>query len=312
MGGGCIAPKAAIQSPNSQPTYLPEGSPLGIIRIHVRIMQARHARPTSPAFGLRSSSRFGRLVATLKNGSLPVRPCWGAPRPSACGMTTMIGYLRVSTEEQAASGLGLEAQRETIERYADSHGWGIVWHVDEGLSAKSLDRPQLQDALTRLHVTPKRRDVHGIVVAKLDRLSRSVHDFSGILKLASTRKWAVVAIDLGVDTSTPTGKLVANVMMSVAEWEREVIGERTSAAMQAAKRQGRHMGRVSVLPEATGRRLMMLRATSTLAATADALNSEGVVTATGRRWSPNTVSKTHARLRSLRSAESSPQTGSSG
>ncbi|MCU1416791.1 MAG: recombinase [Schumannella sp.] len=167
-------------------------------------------------------------------------------------MTTMVGYLRVSTEEQANSGLGLEAQRDTIQRYADAHGWDVLWYVDEGLSAKSLARPQLQAALARLHVIPKRRDLDVIVVAKLDRLSRSVHDFSGLLKLAATRKWALVAIDLGVDTSTPTGKLIANVMMSVAEWEREVIGERTSAAMQAAKRQGRHMGRVSALRRPRG------------------------------------------------------------
>lgn len=211
-------------------------------------------------------------------------------------MTTMIGYLRVSTEEQATSGLGLQAQRDTIQRYADAHGWGVVWYVDEGLSAKSLARPQLQDALARLHVIPKRRDVDGIVVAKLDRLSRSVHDFSGILKLAATRKWAVVAIDLGVDTSTPTGKLVANVMMSVAEWEREVIGERTSAAMQAAKRAGRHMGRVSTLPPATGQRLLVLRATHTLAATAAALNTEGITTSSGATWTANNVGKAQARL----------------
>lgn len=208
----------------------------------------------------------------------------------------MIGYLRVSTEEQANSGLGLEAQRETIQRYADAHGWDVIWYVDEGLSAKSLDRPQLQAALTRLHVLPKRRDIDGIVVAKLDRLSRSVHDFSGILKLAATRKWAVVAIDLGVDTSTPTGKLVANVMMSVAEWEREVIGERTSAAMQAAKRQGRHMGRVSTLPSGTRDRLLVLRAVRTLACTATQLNAEGLVTATGAQWSANAVAKAHKRI----------------
>ncbi|MGW9629070.1 recombinase family protein [Agromyces sp. NPDC055520] len=211
-------------------------------------------------------------------------------------MTTMIGYLRVSTEEQANSGLGLDAQRDTIQRYADAHGWDVVWYVDEGLSAKSLDRPQLQAALARLRVIPKRRDVDGIVVAKLDRLSRSVHDFSGILKLAAARKWAVVAIDLGVDTSTPTGKLVANVMMSVAEWEREVIGERTSAAMQAAKRQGRHMGRVSTLPQRTGDRLLLLRATHTLAGTAAQLNTEGLTTATGAPWSPNAVAKVQRRL----------------
>lgn len=212
-------------------------------------------------------------------------------------MTTMIGYLRVSTEEQAHSGLGLAAQRDTITRYADGHGWDLIWYVDEGLSAKSLDRPQLQAALARLHVIPKRRDVDGIVVAKLDRLSRSVHDFSGILKLAAARKWAVVAIDLGVDTSTPTGKLVANVMMSVAEWEREVIGERTSVAMQAAKRQGRHMGRVSVLPQSTADRLLTLRVTHTLAWAAAQLNAEGFTTATGASWSANNVGKAQKRLK---------------
>lgn len=217
-------------------------------------------------------------------------------------MTTMLGYLRVSTEEQAHSGLGLEAQRDTIQRYADAHGWDVIWYMDEGLSAKSLDRPQLQAALTRLHVPPKRRDVDGIVVAKLDRLSRSVHDFSGILKLASARRWAVVAIDLGVDTSTPTGKLVANVMMSVAEWEREVIGERTSIAMQAAKRAGRHMGRVSTLPSATGERLMELRRTHTIAATADALNAEGLTTATGLPWSAGTVARAQQRLSAVLAA----------
>lgn len=209
-------------------------------------------------------------------------------------MTTMIGYLRVSTEEQANSGLGLDAQRDTIQRYADAHGWEVIWYEDAGLSAKSLDRPALQNALTRLH--PKRRDVDGIVVAKLDRLSRSVHDFSGLLRLANARRWSVVAIDLGVDTSTPTGRLVANVMMSVAEWEREIIGARTSAAMQAAKRQGRRFGPASALKDTTGSRLLELRRTLTLADTADALNDEGITTATGARWTQHNVAKVQKRL----------------
>ena len=123
-----------------------------------------------------------------------------------------------------------------------------------------------------------------------------MHDFSGTLKLAAARKWAVVAIDLGVDTSSPTGKLVADVMMSVAEWEREVIGERTSAAMQAAKRQGRHMGRVSALPQSTGDRLLALRATLTVAGAAAQLNAEGLTTATGAQWSANTVANVQQRL----------------
>lgn len=218
-------------------------------------------------------------------------------------MTTMIGYLRMSTEEQANSGLGLDAQRDIIQRYADTHGWDLVWYTDEGLSAKSLHRPELQAALARLHTVQKQRDVDGIVVAKLDRLSRSVHDFSGILKVSAARKWSVVAIDLGVDTSTPTGKLVANVMMSVAEWEREVIGERTSAAMQAAKRQGKHMGRVSALPHSTGYRLLTLRTTHTLAETAWQLNAEGLTTATGEAWTSNSVCKAQRRLNARQRTE---------
>lgn len=211
-------------------------------------------------------------------------------------MTTMIGYLRVSTDEQATSGLGLEAQRETIQRYADSQGWTIVWYEDAGFSAKHKNRPALQNALARLHQSPKTRDAAGIVVAKLDRLSRSVHDFSGLLLLATARKWSVVAIDLGVDTSTPTGKLVANVMMSVAEWERDIIGERTVAALQAARRRGVQLGRPSLLAPATADRLLVLRAGHTLAGTAEVLNAEGHTTATGEPWSVNTVAKAHKRL----------------
>lgn len=208
----------------------------------------------------------------------------------------MIGYLRVSTEEQASSGLGLDSQREAIKWYADAHGWDVVWYEDAGLSAKSLDRPRLQAALDRLAASAKRRDVDGMVVAKLDRLSRSVVDFAAVLDLARSRRWALVAIDLGVDTSTPSGELVANVMMSVAQWERRVIGERTSAAMQAAKRAGRHMGRVSTLPAATGARLIELRAVRSLQATADALNAEGLTTPTGKQWTENAVCKAHKRL----------------
>lgn len=210
-------------------------------------------------------------------------------------MTTMIGYLRVSTSEQADSGLGLDAQRETIQRYADAHGWDIAWYTDAGLSAKTMDRPQLQAALARLH--PKKRDVAGLVVAKLDRLSRSVPDFAGVLELARARGWSLVAIDLGVDTSTPTGELIANVMMSVAQWERRVIGERTSAALQSLKRQGVALGRPVTLPAASQQRLLELREDGlSFAATADALNAEGIPTAQAGRWHASTVGRVLERL----------------
>lgn len=86
----------------------------------------------------------------------------------------------------------------------------------------------------------------------------------------------MVAIDLGVDTSSPTGEMVANVMMAVRQCERRTIGQRTSDTMQPAKRQRRRVGRRSVLPEATATRLLKLRTSHTLAATADALNAEGL------------------------------------
>ncbi|MGN7187259.1 recombinase family protein [Microbacterium enclense] len=211
-------------------------------------------------------------------------------------MTTMIGYLRVSTDEQSASGLGLDAQRETIQRYAERHGWDIVWYEDAGFSGKDQNRPALQEALARLW--PKKRDVDGIVVAKLDRLSRSVHDFSGLLKQATARRWSVVAIDLGVDTTTAAGELVANVMMSVAQWERRVIGARTSDAMQAAKHSGKHVGRVAApLPDATAERMLALHAEGLSPnRIATALNDEGVTTAHGSRWYTSTVTAALARL----------------
>lgn len=219
-------------------------------------------------------------------------------------MTTMIGYLRVSTDEQAASGLGMEAQHEAIQRYADAHGWQIVWYVDEGKSAKNLDRPALQEALTRLH--PKKRDVDGLVVAKLDRLSRSVADFAGLLELALRRKWNLVAIDLGVDTSTAVGELVANVMAAVSQWERRIIGERTSAAMQVAQRNGVKLGRPVALPDASATRLLELKQSGlSIAKVTAQLNAEGVPAALGGQWHPSTVTKALNRL--TREAASAPR-----
>lgn len=216
----------------------------------------------------------------------------------------MIGYLRVSTEEQANSGLGIEAQREAIQRYAHQQGWTVVWYEDAGRSGANLDRPALQEALARLH--PKKRDVEGLVVAKMDRLSRSVADFARLLELAQKRRWSVVAIDLGVDTTTAAGELVANVMMSVAQWERRVIGERTSAALQTLKRQGVKLGRPVTLPPASEKRLLELRREGlSFAATADTLNAEGIPTAMGGVWHTSTVSKTLARLARAADAETS-------
>jgi DNA invertase Pin-like site-specific DNA recombinase len=151
----------------------------------------------------------------------------------------VIGYLRVSTEEQASSGLGLEAQQARIESEAAHKGWEVVWLVDEGYSAKTLDRPAMGEALSLL----SSHEAEALVVAKLDRLSRSVVDFSNTLTLAKKQGWAVVLLDLGVDTNTPNGKLVAGLMAQIAEWERDIIAQRTREALAAAKARGTRLGR---------------------------------------------------------------------
>src|SRR5207244_1141151 len=113
----------------------------------------------------------------------------------------------------------------------------------------------------------------GIVVAKLDRLSRSLQDFVGLIALAKKQKWHVVALDLGIDTSTSTGRLVANIMASVAEWEREAIGTRTREGMAAKKAQGVQMGKPSRTTLAVRARILHERsAGASLSKIADRLN----------------------------------------
>ena len=120
------------------------------------------------------------------------------------------GYVRVSTSEQADSGAGLEAQRAAITSEAERRGWELVHiHEDAGASGKSLSgRPGLLEALEAV----ERGDAQALVVAKLDRLSRSLLDFAGLMERARKRGWSLVALDLGVDTSTPSGEMMASVL----------------------------------------------------------------------------------------------------
>jgi DNA invertase Pin-like site-specific DNA recombinase len=205
---------------------------------------------------------------------------------------TVRAYLRVSTTEQGTNGHGIDAQRTTIQAEVDRRGWDeVVWYEDPGWSGSSLDRPAVQRLLSDM----RRADV--VVVAKLDRLSRSLTDFAALMDRAKRKHWAFVALDLGVDTTTPTGRLVANVMASVAEWEREVISQRTREGMAAAKAKGILPGRRSALPGATRDRISTLRAEGySLAKLAATLNEERVTTVTGKRWRGQSV---HAALKTI-------------
>ena len=160
-----------------------------------------------------------------------------------------VGYLRVSTEEQAASGLGLDAQRAAVERYAAAQGWELVEVLaDEGTSGKSLEgRVALDQALNR--VEGRGRVAQASVVAKLDRLSRSLLDFAALMERSRRNGWQLVALDLGVDTATPSGEMMANVLATFAQFERRLIGQRTRDALAAKKAAGARLGRPVTLSE---------------------------------------------------------------
>lgn len=203
----------------------------------------------------------------------------------------VISYLRVSTREQADSGLGLAAQRRAITEEAARRGWTVKWAVDDGYSARSLDRPALTDALARL----KRREATALVVARLDRLSRSLHDFTGTLKTARKQRWALVSLDPAVDMTTPNGKLVASILAAVAEWESDIIGVRTRDAMAEAKANGVRFGRERSADDATVARILRERSQGrSFNAIARRLDADNVPTpAGGARWYGSTVARLH-------------------
>jgi DNA invertase Pin-like site-specific DNA recombinase len=201
----------------------------------------------------------------------------------------VVGYLRVSTREQADSGLGLDAQRRAITDEADRRGWSVTWCVDDGYTARNVNRPALQEALRLL----KRQEAEALVVYKLDRLSRSMRDFSVMLDGAIRQSWAVVAFDVGLDMTTPNGELVANIIGSVARWESRIIGARTKDAIAEVRARGGSWGRERQAPVSTVRRIMRARhAGKTYAAIAADLDAASIPTpGGGQRWYPSTVQR---------------------
>jgi DNA invertase Pin-like site-specific DNA recombinase len=200
----------------------------------------------------------------------------------------VIGYVRVSTEEQATSGLGLDAQRAAIEGECARRELVLVALVtDAGLSAKTLDRPALAAALARLDAG----DATALMVSKLDRLTRSVHDATGLMLRADRSGWGLIALDVAVDTTTPQGAAMAQVLAVFAELERRLIGQRTKDALAVRRAQGVRLGRPPVLPAAVVERITAERkAGNGWSTIARGLDADAVPTAQGgARWYPATV-----------------------
>jgi len=221
-------------------------------------------------------------------------------------MQPLVAYLRVSTDKQGKSGLGIEAQREAIARFANTEGCKVVSEVVEvetGKGADALDRrPQLAAALSQA-----RKAKAAVCVAKLDRLSRDVHFISGLM----AQRVPFVVAELGADADPCMLHLYA----ALAEKERKLISERTRLALAAKKAQGAKLGNRTNLAEAAAKGakanrvgadafaanilpvIQQIRASGVRGdrAIAEALNARGIKTARGGTWHRTTVRNLLAR-----------------
>ncbi len=213
----------------------------------------------------------------------------------------VIGYIRVSTEDQAEGGVSLEAQRAKLEGYAALYDLDLITIIeDAGVSAKTLNRDGLQTALSSLN----NGEAEGLLIAKLDRLTRDVRDMGDLLENYFASKFNLFCVAEQIDTTTAAGRLMLNLLTSVAQWERETIGERTSAALRHKQSQGEHVGapglgykvsggkleKIEAEMEIVDRILAMREQGLTLRAIAGSLNKEGVPTKRGGKWYAKTVS----------------------
>lgn len=221
-------------------------------------------------------------------------------------MQSAVAYLRVSTSRQGRSGLGLEAQREAIRRFAEAEGMTITGEhieVETGKGIDALDRrPKLAQALAAA-----RKAKCPIVVAKLDRLSRDVAFISGLM----AKRVPFVVTELGADADP----FMLHLYAAMAEKERTLISERTKAALAAKKAAGFKLGNpVNAVESAAKARAATVANADQFAATmrpiidgirgsgatsfqqiADALNARGVGTRRGGSWHATTVRNLLAR-----------------
>ena len=152
-----------------------------------------------------------------------------------------IGYIRVSTQNQVDSGLSLSDQRQKIMQYADLNDLQVTEIIeDAGLSAKNTAREGLQRMLT----AARNKETQAIIIYKLDRLSRNVIDTLALIKLLEKEDIAFHSIAEKIDTKTATGKFFLTIIAALAEMERDLISERTIAALREKRRQNKLAGNI--------------------------------------------------------------------
>ena len=208
-------------------------------------------------------------------------------------MKSAIAYIRVSTQRQGKSGLGLEAQQAALARFAETEGYSLIETFQEVETAKGDDalerRPQLAAA-----IKAARKVRAPIVVAKLCRLSRDVHFVSGLM----AHKVPFIVTELGADADP----FMLHIYAALAEKERRMISQRTREALQAAKAKGKKLGGTTAKSIANQERAEALRpvfaglAGMSHRKMAVELNAMGVPTPAGGQWHAVTVKRVLERL----------------
>jgi site-specific DNA recombinase len=226
-------------------------------------------------------------------------------------MMRVVGYPRVSTEEQAREGISLASQRAKIAGYASLYDLELIDVIeDAGVSAKTLDRPGLQKVLALLDSG----QAEGVVLTKLDRLTRSLRDWSYLIDHYFGEKGGRKLFSVGdsIDTRTATGRMMLNMVMTIAQWEREIISERTCGALQHKIKMGERCGKVryghvlasdgrmladNPSEQETIRLMWSLRCEGrSFRQIADALKARGIETKEGNStWMPSTIRRILAR-----------------
>ena len=203
---------------------------------------------------------------------------------------SVFGYVRVSTDKQ---GLSPGAQEERIRDYCRRHGLRVAGVFrEEGSAGTGKNRPVLDDVLGRLDAG----EAGGVVVASLDRLARSVVDFAGIIERAEDQGWVVVCLSPEVDMGSPGGRMVAQVIMAMAEYERALISQRTRAAMASLRE--RDSAGHGLIDRGTEDVILGLAGEGLgLRAIARQLDRMGVETARGGAWNHRTVGPVLERAR---------------
>ncbi len=216
----------------------------------------------------------------------------------------VIKYSRVSTTDQADHGVSLAAQDAKLDAYANLYDLEIVASFeDAGESAKSLNRPGIRRALEML----RRGEAEGILISRLDRLTRNLRDWLYLTETFFSERGGRQLFSVGdsIDTRSAAGRLVLNMLLSVAQWEREAVGERTKSAMQHKKRCGERVTRsvygmdvgydgkmmiVNSQERDTIERMKQWRSRGfTYREIADELTALDVPTKHGKRWNHGTV-----------------------